>query len=105
MPHIIGYAATAKTVTLLTNASSVPAVTPAGYPTWHGGDGMFHAVGTFNGAVLTLNFIGDDGVTLVPLCSVAANSTAVGFTCAEGKKLVLSLTGSPTGLYASATQT
>lgn len=103
--HIVGYASGPKTVTLLTNASAVPSYAAAGNPTWHGGDGMFHAVGTFNGAVLTLNFIGDDGTTLVPLCSVSANATAVGFTCSEGKKLALSLTGSPTGLYASATQT
>lgn len=49
-----------QTITLLTNGAA-----SGSQKTWPGGYGMFSAVGTWNGATVTLQFVGPDGTSLV----------------------------------------
>jgi hypothetical protein len=80
------------------------AATSSSLVSWPGGIGVFSAVGTWNGATLTLEFIGPDGVTLVP-AGTATTMTANGaWTFYLPKcllKAVMSGAGGSTSLTAS----
>lgn len=71
---------------------------------WPGGSGTFKTLGAFNGAVLTLQVLGDDGVTWQALGNDTTHSApSLGnFDCAAGEQLrVLVTGGGATGLFAS----
>jgi len=85
---------------LLDNASAT-----GDWVQWGGGHGFFSVAGTFDGATVSLEFLGPDGTTAI----AAGTSTTV--TAAAGASFALppgriraSVTGgtSPTGLYAQA---
>lgn len=102
MTHVVGYAAKAQTVTLLSNASATGAP-----QTWPGGEGKFHCAGTFSGCSVTLSFLADDRATYIPFgADTTLSAAGVGvFYGKEGDiiKAVIA-NGPPSGLYASATQ-
>lgn len=85
--------------TLLSNASA----TGIG-KTWPGGTGHFAVVGTFGGATVTLQVLGPDGATWLPVSADTTLSAAgMGiFQCAPGQIRAAISGGPPSGIYASA---
>ena len=74
--------------------------------TWPGGTGHFSAVcAGWNGATATLQFLGPDGTTWIPLgadTTLSANGSAL-FQCQPGQIRVAISTATPSaGVYASA---
>lgn len=84
---------------LLENASATGAWMP-----WNGGAGVFTVAGNFGGATVTLQFMGPDGVTAIPMGVDTTISTAGGayFVFSSGRIRAAVTGGSPTGLYAAA---
>ena len=91
---------------LLSNASAT-----GQNQSWPGGPGVFTCPGTFGGATVTLQFLGDDGVTFGAMGTdttlTAAGSGCLGgaFIFKAGTIRALVAGGSPSGLYASAERT
>ncbi len=93
----------ATKVTLLDNASATGSAA-----SWTGGRGFFSGVGTFGGGTITLQILGPDGTTYVPVTS--PEGTAIALTAAGGIWFVApagSLRaavsgGTPSALYANA---
>lgn len=71
---------------------------------WPGGVGVFSAVGTWNGATLTLEFIGPDGATLVVAgtgTTFTANGAGVFYLPECQVRAIVSSPGGSTSLTAS----
>lgn len=93
--------------TLLSNATAT-----GSYVRWEGGEGVVLFAGTFGGTSATVEYLGPDGVTGIPLTAMdsAGVQTTVALTAAGGFGFILPpgriravLTGgSPTGMYAQA---
>lgn len=85
---------------LLSNATATGAAA-----IWPGGTGHFAAVASaWNGASATLQFLGPDGATWIPMgvdTTLAANGTGL-FQCQPGKIRVAISGGPPTAVYATA---
>lgn len=90
---------------LLTN---VAANTNGAQQSWPGGTGTFEGCGSFGGGTLSLQVLGADGTTWLPVgasTSLSAPGLAA-FTLRPGQiRAVLSGATGPTGVYASAWRT
>lgn len=101
-PAFAQYSPTAQvsgaSVVMRNSASSSTAVN------WPGGIGVFSAVGTWNGATLTLEFIGPDGATLLvagDATTLSANGAGVFYLPECQVRAVVSNVGGSTSLTAS----
>ena len=73
---------------------------------WPGGTGMFSAAGTFGGATVKLQFLGPDGATWID-AGLETTLTAAGgalFDLPQCQIRAAVSGGTPSGLYADATQ-
>ncbi len=71
---------------------------------WGGGRGVFTVSGTFGGATVSLEALGPDGATYIPVSdipSLTANGS-VEFVNPPGRIRAAVLGGAPAGLYARA---
>jgi hypothetical protein len=84
---------------LLSNASATSS--PA---TWGGGRGVFSVSGTFAGATVSLEALGPDGSTYIPISGVPAltNNGSVEFVHPPGRIRAAVSGGAPAALYARA---
>jgi hypothetical protein len=82
---------------MLSNASATGATTK-----WAGGNGVFVAAGNFGGASVSLQFLGPDGVTWLPMGTNTTLTAAGGgvFSCHEVDIRAAVSGGTPSGLYA-----
>lgn len=92
---------------LLSNASAT-----GGYVRWEGGVGVLTVAGTFGGAVATLEYLGPDNTTALPVTAMADDGTQttvslaaagmIGFMLPPGQIRCTLTGGAPSGIYATA---
>jgi len=89
---------TSYSVSLLSNASATGSAAD-----WPGGRGVFSAAGTFSSATITLQFLAPDLATWIAAGTDTTLTAAGGgvFDLPPGRIRAL-VTGSPTGMYATA---
>lgn len=93
--------------TLLSNASAT-----GDYVRWEGGQGVATVAGTFGGTSATLEYLGPDGATALPVKAMADNGAQTTVALTEAGTIVfilppgrirITLTGgTPSGMYARA---
>ncbi len=88
-------------IKLIVNGTASGALTQ-----WPGGQGLFSLVGTLGGATVTLQFLGPDGVTMLPVTGVSLSANGSALFTLPPCQIQGVVTGgtSPTGIYATASQ-
>lgn len=93
-------------VNLISNGSAT------GSGQWPGGEGVLSVAGTFGGTTVTLERLGPDSVTWLPVKAMAPDGTQttvsltaagmIGFALPPGAVRCVLTGGAPTGIYATA---
>jgi uncharacterized protein (DUF2345 family) len=93
--------------TLLSNASAT-----GSYVRWEGGQGVATFAGTFGGTSATLEYLGPDGATAIPVAAMSdagvqttvalTAAGAIGFILPPGRIRATLTGGTPSAMYAQA---
>lgn len=84
-------------VVLMSNSATAGAAQP-----WLGGAGVLVGVGTFNGATITLQYLGPDGVTWISTTFTLTANGLVAFTLPQGKIQVVVSVATPSAMFVNA---